>query len=164
LREKLKIAFMRRVVLTIVLSIAVVMLLDAQNYKTGIGLRVGTGTGLTLKHFINSKSAIEGLLVTKWQGFDFAGLYELHNQPFDVDNLDWFYGFGAHIGFYDGHNEEWGIQGPAYSVLGIDGIVGLEYTFMDAPVNLGLDFKPVLNLTGYSGLWAEFGFSVRYVF
>lgn len=155
---------MRRFVLTMVLTTAVVMLSDAQVYKTGIGLRIGTGNGFTVKHFINNKSAIEGLLVTKWHGFDIAGLFEIHNQAFDVDNMDWYYGFGAHIGFYEGDHIEWSVPESTYSVLGVDGIIGLEYTFKDAPINLGLDLKPALNLTGYTGLWAEFGFSVRYVF
>jgi hypothetical protein len=48
--------------------------------------------------------------------------------------------------------------------MGIDGILGIEYTFDDAPINLGLDLKPSLNLFGYTGLWAEFGLSARYVF
>ncbi len=26
----------------------------------------------------------------------------LHNNAFDVDQLNWYFGFGGHIGFYNG--------------------------------------------------------------
>jgi len=155
---------MRRFVLTVIFTGAVAMILNGQDYNTGIGLRIGSSSGFTIKHFIKDKSAIEGLLTTRWHGFDITGLYEIHNQAFDEDNLKWYYGFGAHLGFYDGDNVEWGAPGSTYSVIGIDGIIGIEYSFTEAPVNIGLDLKPALNLIGYTGLWAEFGLSVRYIF
>lgn len=155
---------MRKFVLTIILASVVVMLSDAQEYDTGLGLRVGSGAGITVKHFLNNRSALEGLLMTRWHGFDITGLYEIHDRAFDTDHLQWFYGFGAHIGFYNGDYVEWGIPGSTHNVLGIDGIIGLEYSFTDAPINLGIDIKPALNLIGYTGFWADFGLSVRYIF
>jgi hypothetical protein len=155
---------MRRFLLTIVLASFVVMLSNAQEYDTGVGLRVGTGAGLTVKHFLNTRSALEGLFMTRWHGFDITGLYEIHDQAFETPHLEWFYGFGAHIGFYNGDYVEWGIPGSTYNVLGVDGIIGIEYSFTEAPINLGLDLKPALNLIGYTGFWADFGLSVRYTF
>ena len=155
---------MRRIILTVLLTGAVVMLSNAQDYKTGLGVKLGTGAGFTLKHFLNERSAIEGLLTTKWHGFDITGLYEIHNRAFDTDKLRWYYGFGAHLGFYNGNDVEWGAPGATYNVFGIDGILGLEYTFEEAPFNIGLDLKPALNLVGYTGFWTDFGLSVRYVF
>lgn len=155
---------MRRFFLTMILTIAIVALSNAQDYKTGVGLRFGYGAGFTVKHFINDRSAIEGLLFTKWHGFDITGLYEIHGQAFDVEKLKWYYGFGAHLGFYDGDYARWGEPGSTYNVLGIDGILGIEYSFSEVPINLGLDLKPALNLIGYTGLWTDFGFSARYIF
>ena len=155
---------MRRFVLTVMLAGALVMLSNAQDYNTGIGLRVGSGTGFTIKHFMNDRSAIEGMLLTRWHGFDITGLYEKHAMAFDTDRLQWFYGFGAHLGFYNGDNTEWGEPGSTYTVLGVDGIIGIEYSFPEAPINIGLDMKPALNLIGYTGLWVEFVLSVRYIF
>lgn len=155
---------MKRFVLTMFFTVIAVAISEGQDYKTGLGLRLGPDIGFTVKHSLNGRSAIEGLLTTRWHGFDITGLYEIHNRAFDTDNLKWFYGFGAHLGFYDGDYVDWGRPGSTYNVLGIDGILGLEYTFQDVPINLGLDFKPALNLIDYTGLWAEFGFSIRYVF
>ena len=155
---------MRKIVLTMIMFTAVAMMVNGQDYKTGIGLRVGPASGFTVKHFLNEKNALEGLLTTKWHGWDFTGLYEVHHLAFDTENLRWFYGGGAHIGFYNGDHVEWGTPGTTTGVLGIDGIIGIEYTFDEAPINLGLDIKPALNLIGYTGFWAEFGLSARYVF
>ena len=155
---------MKRIVLTMILAAGMVILANAQDYKTGIGLRFGDGAGITVKHFLNNRGAIEGFLFSKWHGFNITGLYEIHDIAFDVDRLKWFYGFGAHIGFYNGDYVRWGEPGYAYNVFGIDGVAGLEYSFTEAPINLGLDLKPALNLVGYTGFWMEFGLSARYIF
>lgn len=144
--------------------VSIVALVSAQEYKTGIGLRGGFSSGLTIKHFTNRKVALEGLLTTRWQGFVITGLYEVHNQAFDVAHLNWYYGGGAHIGFYNGNYVYWGTNGTTYTIVGIDGILGIEYTFSEIPINIGIDWKPALNLIGYSGIWSEGGISVRYVF
>jgi len=47
---------------------------NAQDYNTGIGLRGGWGTGLTIKHFLNGKAAVEGILDSRWHGFSVTGL------------------------------------------------------------------------------------------
>jgi len=146
------------------MAIFIVTIASAQDYKTGVGLRGGLSSGLTIKHFISSNKAIEGLIATRWQGLELTGLYEVHNNAFDVDRLNWYYGGGAHLGFWDG-NSSWGNLGQNYTVLGIDGILGIEYNFSEAPINIGLDWKPAFNLTGYSGFWGDGGaLSIRYIF
>ena len=47
-------------------------------YKTGIGLRGGYTSGLTIKHFVNSDEAIEGIVGTRFRGLSLTGLYEWH--------------------------------------------------------------------------------------
>lgn len=155
---------MKKGVITFIMVISIVSLVSAQDYKTGIGVRAGYSSGLTIKHFLNEKAAFEGLLKTRWQGFEITGLYEINNQAFDVKGLKWFYGVGAHIGFYNGNYVYWGRSGTTYTVVGIDGILGLEYTFTEIPINIGIDWKPALNLVGYSGVWSEGALSVRFVF
>ncbi len=156
---------MRKVILTAILAISIVALSSAQEYNTGIGLRGGLSQGLTLKHFVRSKAALEGILSTRWSGFVITGLYEVHNIAFDVDRLRWFYGGGGHIGFWNGNNVTWGDAGSSYTVIGIDGILGIEYSFSEAPINIGIDWKPAINLVGYTGFWADGGaISIRYIF
>jgi hypothetical protein len=130
-------------------------------------LRGGFTNGLTVKHFTGDKAAFEFLLGSRWHGFDVTGLYEVHNRAFDTAGLKWYYGAGAHIGFWNGDYtyRDWGYQGTSYTVAGLDGILGLEYSFREVPINLSLDWKPAFNFAGYSGFWADGGaLSIRYIF
>lgn len=140
---------------------------NAQDYNTGIGLRGGFANGLTIKHFTGEKSAFEFLFASRWRGVEITALYEIHNQAFNTERLKWYYGFGGHIGFWNGDytHKYWGTQGTSYTVIGIDGILGLEYSFREIPINVGIDWKPTYNFAGYSGFWADGGaFSIRYIF
>jgi hypothetical protein len=156
---------MKKILVTFILAAGLLTMASAQDYNTGIGLRAGFSQGLTLKHFISSNAALEGILSTRWQGVDITGLYEIHNNAFDVEHLNWYYGGGAHIGFWDGANTNWGKAGNSYTVIGIDGIIGMEYNFSEAPINISIDWKPAINLIGYTGFWADGGaLAIRYIF
>ena len=146
---------MKRILFSIILVVGLTTATYAQDYNTGIGLRGGYGWGITAKHFLNQTNAIEGFLYAYPNGgFNLTGLYKFHHRAFDVDYLRWFYGFGAHIGGHSGAN----------LVLGIDGIIGIEYTFSEAPINIGIDFNPHINLTGHTGFMPFAALSIRYVF
>lgn len=142
------------------------VMIQAQDYSTGIGLRGGWYNGLTAKHFLSEKSAVEGILTTRWQGFSVTALYELHKYTaFGVERLNWYYGGGAHLGFWNGTYTTWGTAGTTYLVIGIDGILGIEYNFAEIPINLSLDWKPAFNLIGYFDFWVDgAAASVRYIF
>ncbi|MDQ1296118.1 MAG: hypothetical protein QG611_96 [Bacteroidota bacterium] len=151
---------MKKIVITLVLVIFVLSFANAQDYKTAVGLRGGWGYGLTIKHFLGEKSAVEGLLSGRWAGFDVTGLYEIHNPAFDVDRLKWFYGGGAHLGLYGSS-----YVGGTGVIIGVDGILGLDYSFSEFPINLSVDWKPAFNIVGYSHFYPDGGaFSIRYTF
>jgi len=158
---------MKKIIVIFLIVFSLGSISYAQDYNTGIGLRGGFSSGLTVKHFIGSKSALEGILSTRWRGFQITGLYEIHNHFFDVERMKWYFGFGGHVGFWNGdytHNY-WGEPGTTYTVVGIDGILGLEYSFSEVPINLSLDWKPAFNFIGYSSWWADGGaLSIRYIF
>ncbi len=161
----LKKSTMRKV---IVLALAVVLFtLNAQSqsrtinsstYKTALGVKVWDGGGVSLKHFFNEKNAGE-LIAYFWrQGVRFTGLYEIHFDINDVEGLRWYVGPGAHIGAYGkryGNNVE----------IGIDGVLGLDYKFNGAPINLSLDWQPSIEFgdgRGFTGGWG--GLGIRYTF
>lgn len=156
---------MKKIGLTVLLAVSLFFIGNAQDYNTGIGLRGGFSNGLTVKHFISEKAALEGILASRWSGFEITGLYEIHHRAFDTDRLNWYYGFGAHIGFWNGKKVPWSENDDQYTVVGVDGILGLEYNFREVPINLSIDWKPELNFYGYSGFWADGGaLSIRYIF
>ena len=81
---------MKKIILTFTLVIFLSAFASAQDYNTGVGLRLGFSNGLTVKHFVSQRSAFEGILSTRWRGFELTGLYEVHNNAFDVTRLNWY--------------------------------------------------------------------------
>lgn len=131
---------------------------SAQDYNTALGVKFWDGGGISLKHFFNEKNAGE-LIGYFWsQGARFTGLYEIHGDISNAGGLRWYIGPGAHVGFY---NTKYG--DGAY--FGVDGVLGLDYKFNNAPINLSLDWQPSIEFgtgRGFYGGWG--GFAVRYTF
>jgi hypothetical protein len=139
--------------------------IQAQDYLNSLGLRAGLSTGITYKHFTSRTDALEGILTTRWGGFTITGLYERHGRAFDTDNLYYYYGGGAHLGVWSGRNNPWFTESNSYTVIGVDGIIGLEYVFEEIPFNISLDWKPGFNIIGHTGFWGdEVALSFRYIF
>jgi len=153
-------------IIIIMIVIAAAAGLFAMDYGTGIGLRGGLSNGLTIKHFIGDNTAIEGILSTRWGGFNVTGLYEIHKaSAFDVERLNWYYGLGAHVGFWSGKDVKWADDEDSHTVIGVDGILGIEYNLKDIPFNIGLDWKPAFNLSGNTEFWGDGGaLSIRFIF
>ncbi len=135
----------------------------AQLYNTGVGARMGFFNGLTVKHFLQEGRAVEGILSTRWDGFIITGLYEFQQEFADVNNLEWYFGGGAHIGFWQ--TGKYHFDGTAKSVFGLDIILGVEYTFDEFPFSVSLDWKPAFNVVGDSNWWGDgAALSIRYTF
>lgn len=149
--------------LILALIASITLTINAQGYNTAIGLRAGSASGITLKHSIGGNRALEGIVDFNFQnnGMHFTGLYEIHKEAFSVNGLNWYYGLGFHVGFWDSpdHNHS------STSSLGIDGILGLEYVIKEIPFTIGLDWKPALDIyQDVYGNFGLFGLSVRYYF
>lgn len=154
---------MKKTILAIVLTAAACFQANAQDYRTGIGGRVGVSSGFTVKHFLNSSNAIEGILSSRWGGFEFTGLYEFQQTAFNTPRLNWYFGGGFHIGSWGDDNHHW--KDETKTIAGLDGIIGLEYNFTEIPINISLDWKPMLNIWGDTDFWADgVGLSIRYIF
>jgi hypothetical protein len=153
---------------TFLLLLAVAVLSFAtygQDYRTSLGLRAGLPYGLTVKHFLSKTNALEGILASSWGGFVVTGLYENEHWTGQYPGLNWFWGFGAHAGFWDAGMNPNVDDTYTGSIIGVDAIVGLEYTFDEIPLNLSLDLLPTFNLIGYTGWGGINGaISIRYVF
>jgi len=136
----------------------------AQSYKNAIGGRFGSANGISFKTGLGENSMLE--LIGNFRSknsvthIQLTGLYEVYNPIKGAEGLNWFYGGGATIGStkikgYDDSN----------IYLGLNGVLGLDYKFKGAPINLSLDWIPTLLLTPdtdfYSG---DIGLGVRYTF
>lgn len=156
---------MRKTILLFLLIFIFTIRVDAQDYNTGIGIRAGTSNGLTIKHFIAQESLVEIIFASRWHGYNLTGLYQVYKQAFKTNRLNWFYGVGAHIGSYQGEEHRRFDDDNNYWLLGLDGIIGLEYNFHEIPFNISLDWKPAVDFTGGFYPWGdEVAFSLRYIF
>jgi hypothetical protein len=158
---------MKKIIAGLIIAFCMGSASYAQDYSTGIGVRGGFANGLTIKHFVSQNTAFEFLFASRWRGIEFTGLYEIHHTAFHEERLNFYYGIGGHVGFWNGDYtyKYWGTAGSNYTVIGIDGILGIEYNFTELPFNIGLDWKPAFNIVGYTGFWGDGGaLSVRYIF
>jgi hypothetical protein len=154
---------MKKIFISFALIFCSHSLVDAQDYVNSVGVRVGPSNGIVFKHFFSANNAIEGIISLRWGGFNLTGLYERHQPVFETDGMYFMYGAGGHVGSYN--SNPWVNNARTLTIIGIDGMIGLEYVFREVPFNISLDWKPALNLIGYYGLWNdEFALSVRYIF
>lgn len=151
---------------------------DGQDYKTGIGVRLGGLTsGVTIKGFTNPTTALEGIMSFGYRSFVITGLYEKHKDVNSAPGLKGLYGAGAHLGFFryggyyylvrydrNGYVYYAGYPGNTATVFGIDFILGLDYKFRNAPFSVGLDVKPFVDF--YNGPYGYFdgALSIRFAF
>jgi hypothetical protein len=99
-------------------------------------------------------TAIEADVLYNRHGFNLTGLYEYHMEPFRNDRWIVYVGGGAFGGNWD----------DEFS-LGLTVAGGIEYIIRDLPINLGLDWKPMLNLIQVMEAdFFDFGLSIRYRF
>ena len=148
--------------------------LQAEEYETGIGIRLGGVTqGISVKHNLSTNSALEGILSFGHHSFLITGLYEKQSAISGAQGLYWFFGGGAHLGFYNsGDYFYYKKHGVIYyygdrkssAVVGIDFILGLEYKFQKAPITLGLDIKPAIDFLEEFPGYFDGAFTVRFTF
>lgn len=147
------------------LSLLMVTLSQAQSksangstYRTALGVKVWDGGGISFKHFVNGNNALE-LIGYFWnRGTRITGLYEIHGPINGASGLQWYIGPGAHVGFY---NTKYGDG----AFIGLDGVLGLDYKFKGAPINMSLDWQPSIEFgdnRGFIGSWG--GLGIRYTF
>lgn len=122
---------------------------NGSSYQTAIGLKFYPGA-LSMKHFISDQRSIEGLAYFWDYGTRFTGLYEIHKDIDGIEGLRWYFGPGAHVGFW---NSKWQNVFPTRQTgmnIGLDGVLGIEYSFSDLPLSISADWQPSLNIIGYS--------------
>ena len=136
----------------------------AQDYKNAIGGRFGVANGVTFKTFLNEINALDFILnfrsTRATSSFRLTGLYEIHVPINNATGLKWYYGVGGSIGslkYKDTDEDDFAVS--------LDGVIGLDYKFTGAPINISLDWKPAIDITPETGFDGEgLGLSLRFTF
>ena len=158
---------MRQKLLLFILLFLTYQYSKAQYYDEVIGARGGNTIGLSYKRFIfyypNIQQAAEGVI-----GFQF----DLKNKNRNAYILEANYHLHVDVGFNSGFSAfaGAGLFGGLYTEVGfankfgggISGVLGMEYSFTHAPINIAIDWKPFLGLPRSSLL--GFGLTLRYIF
>jgi hypothetical protein len=152
--------YMRKVTLIFlfILSAARLNKTYSQDYKVAIGIRFSTpaptlSNSISVKYFMNDRDAIEGLL-SFGPRFGIGGLYEVHQLIGATPDFTWFYGGGAYIGAQNN-----------VTFVGPTGVIGIDYKFPNAPINISLDWKPELDIIPSINFVPDaFGLTARFTF
>jgi hypothetical protein len=131
---------------------------NGSSYKTALGVKVWDGGGISFKQFVNGNNALELIGYFNNRGTRITGLYEIHGPITGATGLQWYIGPGAHIGFY---NTKYGDGVFA----GLDGVLGLDYKFKGAPINMSIDWQPSFEFGDNRGFVTSWGgLGIRYTF
>lgn len=134
---------MKKLLFTGIITLLLQGTLNAQPYRTAVGVRAGYSSGLTFRHFVDREFMAEGMVLYNRHGFQFTGLYGYQFSPYAKERLYYYGGAGLHAGNWE---EEF--------ALGAAIAVGSEFAFRKAPVIIGLEWKPMINV------YRVFGFSI----
>jgi len=138
---------------------------QSQDFGSAIGARLGYPLSASYKFFVSESSAIEAIVGYRWfLGYSYltlGGAYQIHKDIDSVEGLQWYFGGGASAQLYSGSLIESSVG------IGVQGYIGLSYTFDELPINLSVDWVPSINIGGYSGI-SRFGGSngalaIRYI-
>lgn len=149
-----------KIAATLVIVFSSLPHLSAQDYRSSAGIRLGTSINATYKIFITESKAIEAIAGISRVGgnslWTFGGFYQVQNQlTRNIPNLSWYIGAG---GFYRLGNDN-----IKPNIL-LATVIGLEYTFESAPINIFLDVIPYANVIEDVGYDADASLGVRYIF
>ena len=143
------------VIAALVLGFAVA----ASAQPRAIGVRIGSGADISYQHTMGSNFLeVDGGLgidINEQFSVGATGIYNFMISE-----------FGSGFGFYAGPGASvgLGLGETNYLTLGVAGMVGLEYNFVNIPLQLSLDFRQHIGIG--NGLWApsSVGLGVRYKF
>ena len=129
---------MKQIKLIFLLVVLTSVISFSQDYKSAVGGKLGYGLIGTYKMFLNEKSAIDVFGGIRWGGLAAGAYYLIHTPVKSVENLKWYWGLGGSITTWN-----YGFAGySSYYELGASGVIGLDYTIKDYPVNVSVDWAP----------------------
>ena len=151
---------------------------QAQYYKSAVGLRFGVPTSISFKTMLGEKNGIEVNLGTRgnttatifgnggWRYVSATAAYLIHEdlEIDDFEGLRWYYGGGGGIAFYTYDDDFLRDNFNSTSII-VQAFLGLEYTFPDTPVSITTDWAPTILIGDFNdGFRYGYGaVGIRYV-
>jgi len=149
--------------------------LFAQNYTRDCGVRVGDYFSATFRAYQEEDQALEGVVFIGRRGATIGVLKEYFEPALGhvSDHLYFTYGMGVHLGFR--YIDHYRVLNRVYQLnefrfpplLGVDGMIGLEYRFPEFPFLISVDLKPYFEYSTpqiFSIYLQSIGISLKYRF
>ncbi len=149
----------RKYLLTAVASLAACLAVNAQDYRSGIGVKIGNNLGVDYKIFVTERQALD-LGVGVLEPFDnrgpqfllFSPQYLFHFNVF-AEGVNVFVGPGFSAGAQFGYEMDDSYAGTvlgrnANFYLSVDAAVGIEYKVYGLPLALSFAWSPKLQFMG----------------
>jgi len=112
----------------------------SQNEKMGAGVILGEPTGVSLKYWLTESTALDAGLAWSFvdeNAFQIQADYLIHNFNLikvEKGKLPFYFGIGGRLKF------------STDVILGVRVPLGLDYIFSDEPIDIFLEFVPILDL------------------
>lgn len=159
-------------ILAVLIFIAIVA--SGQGFNHALGLRGGFTSGVEYRYYTSDGHSLKGLLGTRDRGAQLYLLTEFYEYDLFLFSyqLVFYYGAGIHAGFesYDifQQKENRLVEVTRSSFLaGLDGLIGLEYLFYEAPMTIGVEVKPFFDVFGRKRFDIQpfdFALTVKYLY
>jgi len=112
----------------------------SQNEKMGAGVILGEPTGVSLKYWLTESTALDAGFAWSFvdeNAFQIQADYIIHNFNLikvEKGKLPFYFGIGGRLKF------------STDVILGVRVPLGLDYIFSDEPIDIFLEFVPILDL------------------
>jgi len=130
---------------------------EVKQYKWGLGLRFGNPSAVSGKKYLSGGNAFELNIGTDLGSRSFmVNLHYLLHNDWDrlTKGMDWYYGIGGQIQ-----------SGRGYVDVGVDGVLGAEYTFKNPHFSVFLDIIVFVEVIDDPlAVWFQGGVGFRYNF
>ncbi len=132
----------------------------AQQSGFGAGIILGEPTGLSFKGWTSGTNAIDAGIAWSFRNpssFHFHADYLWHNFSVfkTTETIPLYYGIGGRVKIgKDGEDTRFGVRA----------VIGVDYIFKSAPVDIFLELAPVVDLVPGTDLTANGGLGVRFWF
>ena len=138
---------MKKLFVTLFVMCAIVGATMAQ--PRAIGARVGYNLEFSYQHSLGERMMMDltAGATNVWNGWAYADVNAMFDWVFNINGgWNWYVGPGAGIGFGFGH--WWKDYGYIPVRLNVGAQIGVEYQF-DIPLNLSVDWRPMVNVLGF---------------
>ena len=153
----------------------IVCCLNAQNYTRDAGIRFGDYFSTSYRHFLDDEQALEAMFSVGHRGANMTILKQVSRPALGhiSGNLYFTYGYGAHAGFryadrYRVLTRTYGLDEYRFMpLIGLDGMIALEYRLPRLPVLFILDAKPYFEYSTiqiFNVYLNSIGLSIKYRF